>query len=213
MSACQSVFRQSCGAVYSQRAHLKTILKHTEQRTTRSRFAIYCHEGSKPFELMSRNCRDTLGGEKRGPPRRQAIGYGAFKSAAPGLTQDIFLQRSNADNTKITSTRYFRYNCCCLAYNRLPLYELGSNPARAKIERTHMSNRSVDRQSCPNPQCDLHGQPGKGNIIRHSFMHLRRGRRRRYLCKICGKTFCSSTSTPYYRLQHRRSTLKATLNS
>ena len=28
--------------------------------------------------------------------------------------------------------------------------------------------------------------------------------RRRYQCRTCGKTFCLTTRTPYYRLQHRR---------
>jgi transposase-like protein/IS1 family transposase len=32
------------------------------------------------------------------------------------------------------------------------------------------------------------------------------GKRRRYQCRICGKTFCSNTGTPYHRLQHRRAT-------
>ena len=30
--------------------------------------------------------------------------------------------------------------------------------------------------------------------------------RRRYRCNACGTTFCSTKGTPYYRLQHRRST-------
>src|SRR5262249_39433209 len=33
-----------------------------------------------------------------------------------------------------------------------------------------------------------------------------RGKRRRYQCQACGKTFCSTSRTPYYRLQHRRAT-------
>src|SRR4030095_6971720 len=28
--------------------------------------------------------------------------------------------------------------------------------------------------------------------------------RHRYQCQTCGKTFCSTIGTPYYRLQHRR---------
>ena len=32
------------------------------------------------------------------------------------------------------------------------------------------------------------------------------GKRRRYQCQTCGKTFCSTNGTPYYRLQHRRAT-------
>ena len=68
-----------------------------------------------------------------------------------------------------------------------------------------MPRNPVCCQCCPNPQCDLHGKTGKGNIIRHSFLRLKHGRRRRYRCTVCGKTFCSTTGTPYYRLQCSRS--------
>ena len=44
-------------------------------------------------------------------------------------------------------------------------------------------------------------------IIRHGFYKTKRGKRRRYRCRICGTTFCSNAGTPYYRLQHRRTTL------
>ncbi len=57
-----------------------------------------------------------------------------------------------------------------------------------------------------NPDCPLHGKLGKGNIIRHSFYKMRQGRRRRYLCKACMKTFGSTAKAPYYRLQKSRST-------
>jgi transposase-like protein len=33
-----------------------------------------------------------------------------------------------------------------------------------------------------------------------------RGKRRRYRCQACGKTFCSTNGEPHYRLQHRRAT-------
>ena len=46
---------------------------------------------------------------------------------------------------------------------------------------------------------------GKGNIIRHSFYITRQGRRRRYRCKECGRTFSSTRGTPYYRLHKPRS--------
>lgn len=56
-----------------------------------------------------------------------------------------------------------------------------------------------------NPDCLLNGLFGKGNIIRHSFYKTSQGRRRRYLCKACNKTFCSTAGTPYYRLHKSRS--------
>jgi len=40
---------------------------------------------------------------------------------------------------------------------------------------------------------------------KHSKYKTRQGRRRRYLCKTCKKTFCSTKGTPYYRLHKPRS--------
>jgi transposase-like protein len=58
---------------------------------------------------------------------------------------------------------------------------------------------------CPNKRCP----PRKavaGNIIRFGFYNTRWGKRRRYQCQACEKTFCLNNATPYYRLQHRRAT-------
>jgi hypothetical protein len=60
--------------------------------------------------------------------------------------------------------------------------------------------------SCPNRECPLSRDAGAGSIILHGFYQTNSGKRRRYLCRICEKTFCSNTGTPYYRLQHRRAT-------
>lgn len=59
---------------------------------------------------------------------------------------------------------------------------------------------------CPNKACPHTHKAGAGNIIRHGFYKTNWGRRRRYRCRICGATFCSNVGTPYYRLQHRRTT-------
>jgi transposase-like protein/IS1 family transposase len=58
--------------------------------------------------------------------------------------------------------------------------------------------------SCPNRECSISGKTVVGNIIRFGFYKTRRGKRRRFQCQACHKTFCSNTATPYYRLQHRR---------
>jgi transposase-like protein len=60
--------------------------------------------------------------------------------------------------------------------------------------------------SCPNTECALSKDAGAESIIRHGFYKTRSGKRRRYRCRSCGKTFCSNTGTPYHRLQHRRAT-------
>ena len=59
---------------------------------------------------------------------------------------------------------------------------------------------------CPNRKCLPSGKAAAGKIIRFGFYQTRWGRRRRYQCQACEKTFCSNTQTPYYRLQHRRAT-------
>jgi transposase-like protein len=59
---------------------------------------------------------------------------------------------------------------------------------------------------CPNKGCPHARIAGAGNIIGHGFYETKWGRRRRYRCGTCGKTFCSNSGTPYHRLQHRRAT-------
>jgi len=59
---------------------------------------------------------------------------------------------------------------------------------------------------CPNRSCQLPGKAGAGNIIRFGFYITKLGKRRRFRCRTCGRTFCSNTGTPYHRLQHRRAT-------
>src|SRR5262245_43096982 len=56
---------------------------------------------------------------------------------------------------------------------------------------------------CPNKACP---PASPGRIMRYGFYKTSSGKRRRYRCRRCGKTFCANTGTPYHRLQHRRST-------
>jgi transposase-like protein len=68
-----------------------------------------------------------------------------------------------------------------------------------------MKIRRSSSHCCPNPACRFSGQFDKGNIIRHSYYTTTQGRRRRYHCKECGKTFCSTHGSPYYRLHKPKS--------
>ena len=72
-------------------------------------------------------------------------------------------------------------------------------------DQTCMKRSRGRSRCCPNPDCSLRGQAGKGNVIRHSFYITSQGRRRRYRCKKCGRTFSSTHGTPYYRLHKPRS--------
>ena len=67
------------------------------------------------------------------------------------------------------------------------------------------SKNPIKNRCCPNTSCTHYEMFNKGNIIRHSFYKTRQGRRRRYKCTFCNKTFCSTYGTPYYRLHDRRS--------
>ena len=51
-------------------------------------------------------------------------------------------------------------------------------------------------QFCPNMSCPARGKSGQGNIVVHSRKEAR------YKCTQCGKTFASTTGTPFYRLHH-----------
>ncbi len=62
------------------------------------------------------------------------------------------------------------------------------------------------RQSCPNTKCQMYGQSGKGNVILYGFFRLKRAKRRRYRCKTCGRTFCSTAGTVYHRIHRSRNT-------
>jgi transposase-like protein/IS1 family transposase len=64
--------------------------------------------------------------------------------------------------------------------------------------------KAVTDCACPNAQCAMFGKIGKGNIVLHGFLKLKRGRRRRYRCEACGRTFVSSVGTPYHRLKCTR---------
>jgi transposase-like protein/IS1 family transposase len=57
---------------------------------------------------------------------------------------------------------------------------------------------------CPNVQCGGSGSDKAGSIIRYGFYKTKWGKRRRYRCQTCAKTFCSNSGTSYHRLQHRR---------
>jgi len=65
--------------------------------------------------------------------------------------------------------------------------------------------KAVKGRACPNAQCAMWGEVGKGNIRLHGFLKLKRGRRRRYWCETCDRTFVSSVGTPP---RWRRATLQ-----
>ena len=67
-----------------------------------------------------------------------------------------------------------------------------------------MRHKPIKDRCCQNEKCSNHGKFCEGNIIRHSMYKTKQGRRRRFLCKICKKTFSSTKGTVYYRLHKSR---------
>jgi transposase-like protein/IS1 family transposase len=72
------------------------------------------------------------------------------------------------------------------------------------------ANRSILRAdvknvTCRNPDCVCPSEDQRGRVVPHGFYRTRSGKRRRYRCTTCGKTFSSTMDTPYFRLQHSRS--------
>ncbi len=61
-----------------------------------------------------------------------------------------------------------------------------------------------NRGACPNKECKDHGIQGRENVVPHGFFKSKIGKRRRYRCTSCSKTFSSNTGTPYHRIQHSR---------
>ena len=64
----------------------------------------------------------------------------------------------------------------------------------------------MKKPRCLHPTCSLHGNVESSHIIRYGFYRTTAGKRRRYRCIKCGQTFSTTKGTPYYRLQHRRTT-------
>lgn len=58
------------------------------------------------------------------------------------------------------------------------------------------------RTACPNGECEQRGRHDSGTVVLHGYSKVKGGRRRRYRCTACGKTFGTMKGTPYQRLQH-----------
>jgi transposase-like protein len=61
---------------------------------------------------------------------------------------------------------------------------------------------------CPHPDCSVQDAEAIRPVKRYGFYRLKRGRRRRYRCRSCGRTFSRTTQTLYYRLRSSQITLE-----
>ena len=87
--------------------------------------------------------------------------------------------------------------------NSLRCYSL-----RLNLGTSVLPSAQVNHEDSALPEQGLRslGKTRSGNVIGFGFYQTRWGKRRRYRCQTCEKTFCSNTGTPYYRLQHWRTT-------
>jgi len=61
---------------------------------------------------------------------------------------------------------------------------------------------NLKNEACPNPKCSLYGTKGKGNIVSNGTIKTVQGKKRRkFLCKVCGHSFCSRSGTIFYDLR------------
>ena len=61
----------------------------------------------------------------------------------------------------------------------------------------------IDHKACLKPGCENFGKPGV-NIVGYGWFATKLGRRRRYRCKICGRTVSLNTGTAYSGLRCAR---------
>jgi transposase-like protein/IS1 family transposase len=62
----------------------------------------------------------------------------------------------------------------------------------------------MKRLRCPNQKCLTRTNSSVGMFIRLGFYQTHWGKRRRFRCRGCGRTFCRNSDTVYHRLQHCR---------
>jgi transposase-like protein/IS1 family transposase len=70
--------------------------------------------------------------------------------------------------------------------------------------------RKAITRSCPNESCEHFGKLSHNNIHPHGWYKTKHGRRRRYRCSACGKSFGSTRSTVYHRLKGSRQEVEQT---
>lgn len=64
----------------------------------------------------------------------------------------------------------------------------------------------MKKRHCTNRDCPSHRDGGQADIAVYGFYKTKAGKRRRFRCRLCKRSFASTAGTPYYRLQHSRST-------
>ena len=75
------------------------------------------------------------------------------------------------------------------------------------VDRNLSYNKTINSikpitQACINPACKLYAKTKQGNIVSNGTYRTKDGTQgRRFLCKICGKSFCNRTGTIFHGLR------------
>jgi len=70
------------------------------------------------------------------------------------------------------------------------------------MKRGRRPKYKLKNEACPNPKCSSYGKTGQGNVVSNGTYQTKKGpRSRRFLCRVCGKSFCSRTETIFYDLR------------
>ena len=57
-------------------------------------------------------------------------------------------------------------------------------------------------EACRNVDCPMYGEKGKSNIVSNGTYRNKAGEsQRRFLCRVCGKSFCGRSGTIFYDLR------------
>jgi transposase-like protein len=74
-----------------------------------------------------------------------------------------------------------------------------------------MKTLTTPRRNCPHADCPSHAPRARSRVVKHSRLRTRLGIRRRFLCKVCGRTFVRTLGTVYYRMRKPRRSFDAAL--
>ena len=55
--------------------------------------------------------------------------------------------------------------------------------------------------ACPNRTCQMYGRLGQGNVVGNGSYHTGSGNVRKFLCRMCGKTFSERSNTAFFDLR------------
>jgi transposase-like protein len=138
--------------------------------------------------------------------------YPLIKESAEKPVKSDFIEGAVAKESKIKHGKR-RYKLNELYQKFIETKKSGKFPLNVdfpfEVDAKKRRFKNIDNNSsklkldiCPNPDCDLFNKKNKGNIVFNGTYRKKDGTlSRRYLCKICGKSFCARAGSIFYGLR------------